>query len=105
LRSTLKRLQRSEDLAPDDPALTELKGSILSNITELEVAKTPNRLATPTKILWIAPKPSADQAQPLPSPSPDHCQAPPGDLQAAPPGPDFSKPKARKEVRPRRKPK
>ncbi len=57
LRSTLDRLEKSEELASDDPALTELKESILSNITELEVAKTPKPPAAPKRILWISPKP------------------------------------------------
>jgi hypothetical protein len=56
LRSTLKRLESSEQLASDDPALNELKGSLLSSITELEVAKTPKPPAPPTRILWISKK-------------------------------------------------
>ena len=83
LRSTLKRLEQHEDLASDDPALAELKGSILRTITELEVTKTPVSSAplsppsplSPSKhqqrILWIAPRvrpveiePASDGAPP-----------------------------------------
>lgn len=56
MRSTLDRLQRSEELAPDDPALAELKGSVLSKIVELEVAKAPEPPEVPTRILWISNK-------------------------------------------------
>jgi hypothetical protein len=59
LRSALKRLESSERLASDDPALNELKGSLLSSITELEVAKTPK---PPTRILLIS-KRAYDDAQ------------------------------------------
>jgi hypothetical protein len=62
VRSTLDRLQRSEELAPDDPALAELKESVLSKIVELEVAKTPKAPAPPKRILWISKKASG-QAQ------------------------------------------
>lgn len=55
LRSTLKRLEQNEDLASDDPALNELKGTILRAITELEVGKTP-RPAAQQRILWITPR-------------------------------------------------
>jgi hypothetical protein len=55
LRSTLKRLEQNEDLASDDPALAELKATILRAITELEVGKTPRPL-TQQKILWITPR-------------------------------------------------
>jgi hypothetical protein len=62
LRSTLSRLEQHEDLASDDPALAELKGSILRTITELEVTKAPISTAplSPSRhqqrILWIAPR-------------------------------------------------
>lgn len=56
LRSTLKRLETTEELASDDPALTGLKESVLSKITELEVARTPKPQGAPQRILWIAPK-------------------------------------------------
>jgi hypothetical protein len=61
LRSTLNRIERSEELAPDDPALTELKESVLSKIAELEVAKTPKTPVYPKRILWISPKPGAGE--------------------------------------------
>jgi hypothetical protein len=77
LRSTLQRLEQHEDLASDDPALAELKGSILRTIAELEVTKAPLSTAplSPAKhqqrILWIAPrvrpaeiKPASDGAPP-----------------------------------------
>jgi hypothetical protein len=66
LRSTLECLETSEDLASDDPALAELKGSLLSSITELEVAKNPKPPLGPQKILWIAPRPGADPVEPIP---------------------------------------
>lgn len=56
LRSTLKRLETTEELASDDPALAGLKESVLSKITELEVARTPKPQGAPQRILWIAPK-------------------------------------------------
>jgi hypothetical protein len=76
LHSTLKRLETSEELASDDPALAELKGSLLSNITELEVAKTPKPLLSPQKILWIAPRPGKDLEEV--SPTEASPAAPPG---------------------------
>ena len=39
LRSTLRRLEQMEDLRPNDPALKEIKSSILRSIAELEVSK------------------------------------------------------------------
>jgi hypothetical protein len=63
LRSTLKRLEQNEDLAADDPALAELKGSILRTITELEVGKTPKSSAQ-QRILWITPRPRAVELDP-----------------------------------------
>src|SRR5215467_11499239 len=56
LRSTLKRIETTEELASDDPALTGLKESVLSKIIELEVAKTPKPQGVPQRILWISPK-------------------------------------------------
>jgi hypothetical protein len=56
LRSTLKRIETTEELASDDPALTGLKESVLSKIIELEVAKTPKPQGAPHRILWISPK-------------------------------------------------
>ncbi|HTW61544.1 MAG TPA: hypothetical protein VMD55_07010 [Terracidiphilus sp.] len=60
LRSTLKQLEQNEDLASDDPALAELKGSILRTIAELEIGKTPKSPAQ-QRILWITPKPRTVQ--------------------------------------------
>lgn len=37
LRSTLRHLEQSEDLDPDDPALIEIKNHILRAIAELDV--------------------------------------------------------------------
>lgn len=37
LRSTLDRLERAEGLRHDDPALVEIKSSILRAIAELEI--------------------------------------------------------------------
>lgn len=37
LRSTLKRLEEQEDLAPNDPVLREIKSSILLNIARREM--------------------------------------------------------------------
>ena len=39
LRSTLKCLERNEDLSPADPAYVELKNSILRAIGELDLRK------------------------------------------------------------------
>lgn len=36
LRSTLKRLEEREELSPDDPALREIKSSILRTIARRE---------------------------------------------------------------------
>ncbi len=38
LRQTLERLQETQDLLPNDPALLELKRSIVSAIAELKIA-------------------------------------------------------------------
>ena len=56
LRSTLKRLETTEELASDDPALAGLKESVLSKIIELEMAKTTKPKGAPQRILWISPK-------------------------------------------------
>jgi hypothetical protein len=78
VRSTLDRLQRSEELAPDDPALAELKGSVLSKIAELEVAKAPEPPAPPRRILWLLRKPKRAQtdaeAESPDGPAPAHLQ-------------------------------
>jgi hypothetical protein len=39
LRSTIVRVEQSADLHPDDPAIVELKSSIVRSVTELEIAK------------------------------------------------------------------
>lgn len=39
LRSTLKRLEETPGVGPDDPKLVEVKNSILRSIAELEVRK------------------------------------------------------------------
>lgn len=43
LRSTLQGLQQSEDLPPDDPALREIKSSILQRIARREAELSPDR--------------------------------------------------------------
>lgn len=43
LSSTLKDIERREALRPDDPALTELRHSVLRLLTELEVLKSESR--------------------------------------------------------------
>ena len=71
LRSTLKQLEQNEDLASDDPALAELRASILRTIAEIEVGKTP-KSPTQQRILWITPKPRAVQLEPeVHSPEPE----------------------------------
>ena len=40
LRSTLRRLEASEGLRPDDPALIEIKSHILRAIAELELQRS-----------------------------------------------------------------
>ncbi len=42
LRSTLQHLEETEDLRPDDPALLEIKSSILRAIAELEIMRSPS---------------------------------------------------------------
>jgi hypothetical protein len=37
LRSTFQRLEQSEDLAPNDPALREIKNSILRTMANREI--------------------------------------------------------------------
>ena len=39
LRSTLKQIEREQEVSPDEPAMRELKASILRAITELELWK------------------------------------------------------------------
>ena len=46
LRSTIVQVEQSADLRPDDPAIAELKSSIVRSVTELEIAKLQN--STPT---------------------------------------------------------
>ena len=78
LRLTLEHLERSEELATDDPALAELKGSLLSNITELEVAKTPKapgEAPGPRRILWISRRACADVQEAI---KPDQASSPSG---------------------------
>jgi hypothetical protein len=41
LRSTIDQLARNTDLAPDDPALTQLKGALLRRVADLELLDTP----------------------------------------------------------------
>ncbi|HEY1767598.1 MAG TPA: hypothetical protein VGG26_08080 [Terracidiphilus sp.] len=72
VRSTLESLESTEELASDDPALTELKESIVSNITELEVGKIPKapvpEKSLPQRILWIRPRGGKDTAKASPLP-------------------------------------
>ena len=96
LRSTLKGLEKSEELAADDPALTELKGSILSSITELEVAKAPDppvapKPAAPKRILWISRNATADVRASLQS---EQHQAASGDQASAQPDPNPANPES-----------
>jgi hypothetical protein len=102
LRSTLNRLEQHEDLASDDPALAELKGSILRTITELEVTKapvstaplSPSPLLPPKhqqRILWIAPRVRPAQVEPVSD------GAPPGEnVDGKPPAPPPQKASRRK---------
>lgn len=39
LRSTIVQVEQTEDLRPDDPAIVELKSSIVRSVAELEMAK------------------------------------------------------------------
>lgn len=39
LRATLRRLEQTQDLSPDDSTLLELKHSILRTIAELEIVR------------------------------------------------------------------
>lgn len=39
LRNTLKQIERDQKLSPDEPAMRELKASILRVIAELELMK------------------------------------------------------------------
>jgi hypothetical protein len=39
LRSTIVQVEQSADLRPDDPAIVELKNSIVRTVAELEIAK------------------------------------------------------------------
>lgn len=40
LRSTIARLEKEDELGPEDSALAEIKKKVLRGITELEVSKT-----------------------------------------------------------------
>jgi hypothetical protein len=39
LRSTIVQVEQTADLRPDDPAIVELKNSIVRTVAELEIAK------------------------------------------------------------------
>jgi hypothetical protein len=39
LRSTLRQIEREQEISPDEQAMRELKASILRAITELELMK------------------------------------------------------------------
>jgi len=39
LRSTLKQIERDQEISPDEPAMRELKASILRAIAEMELLK------------------------------------------------------------------
>jgi hypothetical protein len=39
LRSTIVQSEETADLRPDDPAIVELKSSIVRTVSELEIAK------------------------------------------------------------------
>lgn len=45
LRSTLQHLEETEELKPDDPALQEIKATILRAIAELEIVRMSKRNA------------------------------------------------------------
>jgi hypothetical protein len=46
VRSTIIQVEQTADLSPDDPAIVELKSSIVRSVTELEIAKL--QKSTPT---------------------------------------------------------
>jgi hypothetical protein len=46
VRSTIVQVEQTADLPPDDPAIVELKSSIVRSVTELEIAKF--QKSTPT---------------------------------------------------------
>jgi hypothetical protein len=46
LRSTIAQVEQTADLRPDDPAIVELKSSIVRTVAELEIAKL--QKSTPT---------------------------------------------------------
>jgi hypothetical protein len=46
LRSTIVQVEQNADLRPDDPAIVELKSSIVRTVAELEIAKL--QKSTPT---------------------------------------------------------
>lgn len=39
VRSTIVQVEQTADLRPDDPAIVELKSSIVRSVSELEIAK------------------------------------------------------------------
>ncbi len=43
LRATLRRSEQTQHISPDDPALRELKHSILRTIAELEIVRLENQ--------------------------------------------------------------
>jgi hypothetical protein len=102
LRSTLKQLEQNEDLASDDPALAELKGSIVRAITELEIGKTP-KFPIQQRILWITPKPRTVQldshAASPPDPDSDVHAAVDEDLSAKPVAASVGKPARKARTR------
>ena len=68
LRSTLNRLEQSEEISSNDPAMAELRGSILRTIAELEVVRIRKPALPQQRILWITPKVRTEsEAAPLPA--------------------------------------
>lgn len=45
LRSTLRHLEETEELRPDDPALLEIKNTIVRAIADLEISRMRTRSA------------------------------------------------------------
>lgn len=46
LRSTIAQVEQNADLHPDDPAIVELKSSIVRTVAELEIAKLQKSIPT-----------------------------------------------------------
>jgi hypothetical protein len=68
LRSTLNRLEQSEEISSNDPAMAELRGSILRTIAELEVVRIRRPALPQQRILWITPKVRTEsEVAPLPA--------------------------------------